>query len=1412
MSAATVSPESNPFPGLRPFREDEEHLFFGRENQVDAMVDKLAGTRFLAVVGTSGSGKSSLVNCGLRPALRQGLMARAGTAWRMAQFRPGNDPIGAMARALAQDGVLFREDAAAGLSLAEIIETTLRMSKLGLIDICEQAALGEGVNLLVVVDQFEELFRYRQLGAAGREGGGNIAEEAAAFVNLLLEVKEQAACRIFIVLTMRSDFLGDCTQFPGLAEAINAGQYLVPRMTRDERRAAIEGPVGVGGAEISPVLLTRLVNDVGDNPDQLSILQHALNRTWARWESESGKGQLDLAHYEAIGTMAHALDQHAERAFAELGSARQQQICERLFKALTDKATDPRGVRRPTTLATLCVLADASVAEVTDVIEVFRKPSRSFLMPPAGDALKAETVIDISHESLMRVWERLIGWADEEAQSARTYRRLADTAELYAAGNAGLWRDPELQLALDWREKSRPNETWASRYHPGLAAAIRFLTESSEAREAERAERLRQRQREREAEYEQEKAKVQAGYARRMLTAAVVSAVFAFVAVLLAVVAGVFGMKAYHASNAAEAQKIEANMQRAEAETQKAEAERQTAKAQAFLSEAQFTQSRWLVKAADEDPNDQSMRVLLALEALPDANEKIDRPVVFAAQTMLSKAINDLRELFLLKGHTDFVRGLAVTPDGTRIVTGSDDNTARVWDASTGAEKLRLDGHTRPVSVVAVTPDGAGIVTGSDDNTARVWDASTGAEKLRLDGHTGPVRGVAVTPDGAHIVTGSEDTTVRVWNAGTGAEQRQLKGHTDYVRGVAVTPDGARIVTGSDDKTARVWDVSTGAELIRLAAHTGPVRSVAVTPDGARIVTGSDDNTARVWDANTGAELFQMKGHSGPVLSVAVMPDGARIVTGSTDISVRVWDARTGAELFLLKGHYRPVRGVAVTPDGARIVTGSEDNSARVWDASPNAELLQIKGHTRSLRSVAVTPDGARIVTGSEDTTARVWDAKIGAELLQLKGHTRTVRGVALTPDGARIVTGSDDKTARVWDASTGAEKLRLDGHTGPVRGVAVTPDGGRIITGSDDKTVRVWDASTGAEKLQLNGHTGPVWSVAVTPDGARIVTGSTDTTARVWDAGTGAELSVLKGHSRPVRSVAVTPDGARIVTGSEDNTARVWDVGTGAELLQLKGHTRPVSGVAVTPNGTRIVTASDDISARVWHARTGVELFQLKGHTRPVRGIALTPDGARVVTGSDDMSARVWGLAQLRPSPQQHQFDTSQAHQALMDQGKAVVPRCLTIEQRRSFLLRLWPPNWCVDLGKYPYDTKLWKAWKAGDRENAVDPTAAEAYGNFADAALKTGDFATALDAAELGIMFGPELTWITINRAHALMFLNRTEEARAEYLAHRGVMLSQGQWEKVVVEDFQALRKSGHKHPLMTEIEQLFKRSLAE
>ena len=537
---------SNPYPGLRPFRPDEAHLFFGRESQVDAMVDRLAAARFLAVVGSSGCGKSSLVNCGLRPALQRGVMARAGSAWRITSLRPGVDPISELADALAAPGLLFglagaaqpgaAGGAAAGVVIdqADLVGSTLRLSKRGLIDLVQQARLPAGTNLLLVVDQFEELFRYRALTQAEDR-----APDAVALVNLLLEASAQTEVPIYVVLTMRSDFLGDCTQFNGLAEAINAGQYLVPRLSRDERRAAIAGPAGVAGAPISPTLLTRLVNDVGDNPDQLSILQHALNRTWAAWTAAATPAQpLALAHYESIGTMARALDLHAERALAELGPGLPLALAERIFKALTDRATDPRGVRRPTRLDKLAEITQATPDQLAPVLAVFRKPSRSFLMPPADEALLADSVIDISHESLMRVWDRLKRWTDEEAQSAQRYRRLAETAALHADKKAGLWRDPDLQLALDWRAQACPNAAWAARLAPGFDAAMVFLDKSLAERDAEHgreADQARLAQHNQHARTRAEaQAEVQGSYARRMKRVASVSIVMAALAMAMA--------------------------------------------------------------------------------------------------------------------------------------------------------------------------------------------------------------------------------------------------------------------------------------------------------------------------------------------------------------------------------------------------------------------------------------------------------------------------------------------------------------------------------------------------------------------------------------------------------------------------------------------------------------------------------------------------------------------------------------------------------------------------------------------------------------------------------------------------------------------------------------------------------------
>jgi tetratricopeptide (TPR) repeat protein len=484
----------NPFPGLRPFEPDEDHLFFGREKEIDDLLRRLRANRFLSVVGTSGSGKSSLVRSGLIPSLYSGFMVKAGSTWRIATLRPGEDPIGHLAAALNGSGVLGTEGEMASTNRV-LLEATLRRSTLGLVDAVRQARIPPEDNLLVIVDQFEELFRFRRSRQIE-----NSRDEAVAFVKLLLEATRQQEAPIYVVLTMRSDFIGDCMEYPGLPEAVNAGQYLVPRMTRDELRSAITGPIAVGGGEIAPRLVLRLLNDLGDNQDQLPVLQHALMRTWDHWERHRSEHRtdvepIDIADYEAVGSMQQALSLHAEEAFLETGSDANRKIAERIFKALTDTFSDPRGIRRPTSVQELAAICETPEAEMIQVIEVFRHPGRSFLMPPATVPLVSRSIIDVSHESLMRCWTRLITWAAEERASAAAYVRLSQAASWFEQGTAGLWRNPELELGLRWKLRERPTAAWAERYDSSFARAMEFLDRSEKERARVEAEREQERKR-----------------------------------------------------------------------------------------------------------------------------------------------------------------------------------------------------------------------------------------------------------------------------------------------------------------------------------------------------------------------------------------------------------------------------------------------------------------------------------------------------------------------------------------------------------------------------------------------------------------------------------------------------------------------------------------------------------------------------------------------------------------------------------------------------------------------------------------------------------------------------------------------------------------------------------------------------
>ena len=1245
----------NPFPGLRPFEQHEAHLFFGRDGQSETLLQRLTKTRFLAVVGTSGSGKSSLVRAGFLPALHGGYRELGQWSWRMGIVRPGMDPIGNLARTLLNPGTLNDEALEPGTQWTPdplevgMMETVLRRGSQGLIEAIQEARLPTHERFVLLVDQFEELFTYQEerKDAAARE-------DAAVFVRLLLESTREKSSPIFVVITMRSDYLGDCAQFRDLPEALNEGQYLIPRMTREERQQAIEGPAAVGNGVFAPQLVQRVLNDVGDDPDQLPILQHALMCTWDQWAKEASNSQtIQLEQYETIGGFEKALDQHANGAYDSLPNDRAKKLAEKLFKFLTKKDVENRGVRRPLSINTIAKIAGVHPQDLDPIIKVFQSGHRNFLVETGESPEDGSPVIDISHESFIRNWQKLAGdgtevhkgWLTEESEARGMYLRLVESAERYGKKEGGAWRNPELSLAVKWRETSKPNETWASLYGGDFHQAMQFLKLSQ-----------------REEWAEQRK--------KQWVVRGIVTLILAVIGALgwgfytqkqLFTEVAAQKDKAEHALVKVEQQREEAVEAKKLAETEKQRATQALAavKEAKKIAEAERDKAEASAKEAAEAREGETLQAKIAqqraLEKEQVALKAKAATAVIASSSQLEAGKPTLAALLVaqmveapepygglvyayelasssfsqsvLKGHTSAVNYATFSPDGTRVVTASDDGTARAWPADGTGEAVVLTGHTSFVSHAAFSPDGSRVVTASYDGTGRVWPADGTGEAVVLTGHTSFVSHAAFSPDGTRVVTASGDGTGRVWPADGTGEAVVLTGHTSAVNYAAFSPDGTRVVTASGDGTARVWPADGTGEAVVLTGHinTRPVYYATFSPDGTRVVTASGDGTGRVWPADGTGEAVVLTGHTSAVYYAAFSPDGTRVVTASGDGTARVWFADGTGEAVVLTGHTSAVNYAAFSPDGSRVVTTSHDGTGRVWPADGTGEAVVLTGHTRPVYYAAFSPDGSRVVTASGDGTARAWFADGMGEPVVLTGHTRPVYYAAFSPDGTRVVTASHDATGRVWPADGTGKAVVLTGHTSAVNYAAFSPDGTRVVTASHDGTGRVWPADGTGKAVVLTGHTSAVYYAAFSPDGTRVVTTSHDATGRVWPADGTGKAVVLTGHTSAVNYAAFSPDGTQVVTASHDGTGRVWPADGTGEPVVLTGHTSAVNYAAFSPDGSRVVTTSHDGTGRVWPADGTGKAVVLTGHTRPVYYAAFSPDGSRVVTASGDGTGRVW-------------------------------------------------------------------------------------------------------------------------------------------------------------------------------------------
>ena len=544
--------------------------------------------------------------------------------------------------------------------------------------------------------------------------------------------------------------------------------------------------------------------------------------------------------------------------------------------------------------------------------------------------------------------------------------------------------------------------------------------------------------------------------------------------------------------------------------------------------------------------------------------------------------------LLTIEQHMGAVNSAAFNAEASKIVTASNDHTAKVWDANTGGLLLTLEGHQANVYSAAFSPDTNKIVTASHDCTAKVWDANTGACILTLDEHRNLVSSAAFNCSGRKIVTASFDDTAKVWDATTGACILTLEGHEKWLTSAIFNNDGSKIVTASHDRTAKVWDATTGAYLLTLKGHQDLVGSAAFSTDGSKIITVSYDATAKIWSPTTGACLLTFEQHQGYVNSATFSFDGSRVITASSDRNANIWDATTGACLMTLSKEQRPeMLSASLSADGSRLVTASANRSILTWNLSADECILAMGGHQDWTVSAAFSPDSRKMITTYEDNSAKVWDTTTGVCLLTLEQHQDWVLSSTFSKDGSKIATASSDKTAKLWDATTGTCLLTLKLHKEAVINIAFSSDESKLITASGDKTAKVWNTITDACLLTLDQHEDRVWSAAFSSDDNKLVTASSDRTAKVWDASTGACLLTLDQHRSGVVSAAFSNDGGKIVTASLDNTAKVWNSITGAGLLTLE-HQSTVYRAAFSNDDSKIITSSADGAARLWNANSG--------------------------------------------------------------------------------------------------------------------------------------------------------------------------------------------------------------------------------
>ena len=1152
--------EENPYQGLNAFTSDNAQFFFGREEEVLELSQKLNESNFVPVLGPSGIGKSSVVLAGLVPRLEA-------QGWKVSPpIKPGNEPITRLT-AVIEKYLRKRNDPK---NKKRKLLACLREN--GSLAVSKQLSMNkreESSRVLLIVDQFEEVFTQCS------------KETQDAFIAELVKIG-QTESLLSVVMTMRSDFVEEWLGGGYSSEVIRRNTMWIGALQEENLKLAIEKPAQLQGYELEKGLLSLLIKDVLAEENYLPLLEFTLKELWEKRDRPNRR--LTVKAYEEVGGLAGALNRRADAIYENLRKIEQiwaKRICLQLVRfGQEEKDTRQRqskeallsmGGKDEQTQQTIADVIQSLVNErllvtATDEAAAVRDEADS-----VDNTVSNEGYVDIAHEALLVQWGLFVQWRQEDRDLRRLEQRLKDAyREWKSKGERedySLTGGLLLELKEQWpKMKVVLGESWA----PELE--IFFL--DSDKREGENIAALKQAI-----------SKIHLQDSSRKLRDQFTSNPSGNVASTLAAISLV-------------------------------------GKSQTEIGYVTYPPEDSLHRAFSslceriKIEGDYSLNYSSYLSCLGLAVAFSPRGELIVSSGVKEGSLS----LWDLEGNlacqpfgrrSGSITSVAFHPKGDYIVSGSSDGVICLWDLAGNLVSSPFSGHSGSITSVTFNLEGDQIISGSQDQTIRLWDLSGSLIVKPLVGHTDEVCSIALSPKGDYIVSGSKDRTLQLWTLEGESVGDPFLGHSSAVSSVAFNKNGELIVSSGgelvygSDKTVRLWNLKGEQIGEPFQGHMDAIWSVAFSPDGKQIVSGSSDKTIRLWDLEGKSIGLPLEGHSDSVESVAFSPDGKQIVSGSSDKTIRLWDLRVPLIDKPIVRCDQPIMSVAFNSTGDQLISGSAGYKKQVlWlrDLQGNLISSPFEGHQDFIRSVAFSPDDRTIVSGSDDETLQFWNLEakpIGDPILcSSRGHVMaTVYSVAFSPKGDRLASGGGGGNLQVWDLDRRLiNSFMAHKGGGLLRALAFSPKGDFIVSGGDDGLLQLFD-SQGKHILgklfftkgaaPFVGHAKPVTSVAFSPRGECIISGSEDRTLRLWDLEGNCISEPFVGHTGSVTSVAFSPGGDRIVSGSEDRTLRLWDLEGNLIGTPFEGHSDSVWSVAFSPKGNCIVSSSDDGTLRLWRVGT---------------------------------------------------------------------------------------------------------------------------------------------------------------------------------------------------------------------------------